>query len=132
MANTPNQKLKQLYLMKILLEQTDEEHPLSLKELIDQLGLYGIAAERKSLYADIERLQEYGINVESRKTNTVGYYVADRQFELAELKLMVDAVQSSHFNPAKKSAELIKKIAALGSVHQAKQLNRQDRTCRRA
>ena len=54
--------------MKILLEQTDEEHPLSIRELIDQLGLYGIAAERKSLYADIERLQEYGINVESRKT----------------------------------------------------------------
>jgi predicted DNA-binding transcriptional regulator YafY len=124
MPNAPNQKLKQLYLMKILLEQTDEEHPMSVKDLIGQLSLYGIAAERKSLYADIERLTDFGINVESQKTNTVGYYVTDRQFELAELKLMVDAVQSSRFISAKKSAGLIKKIAALGSVHQAKQLNR--------
>jgi predicted DNA-binding transcriptional regulator YafY len=110
--------------MKILTEQTDEEHPMSLKDLIDQLQLYGISAERKSLYSDIERLAEFGINVESRRTNTVGYYVANRQFELAELKLMVDAVQSSRFIPAKKSTELIEKIAALASVHQAKQLNR--------
>ena len=125
MANAPNQKLKQLYLMKILLEQTDDEHTMSVKDLIGQLNLYGISAERKTLYADIERLIEFGINVESRKTNTVGYFVGNRQFELAELKLMVDAVQSSHFISAKKSAGLIKKIAALGSVHQAKQLNRQ-------
>ena len=124
MPNAPNQKLKQLYLMKILLEQTDEEHPMSVKDLIGQLDLYGISAERKSLYADIERLTDYGINVVSQKTNTVGYFVGDRQFELAELKLMVDAVQSSRFISAKKSAGLIKKIAALGSVHQAKQLNR--------
>jgi predicted DNA-binding transcriptional regulator YafY len=110
--------------MKILLEQTDEEHPMSVKDLIGQLSLYGIAAERKSLYADIERLTDFGINVESQKTNTVGYFVGDRQFELAELKLMVDAVQSSRFISAKKSAGLIKKIAALGSVHHAKQLNR--------
>jgi len=124
MPNAPNQKLKQLYLMKILLEQTDEEHPMSVKDLIGQLDLYGITAERKSLYADIERLTDFGINVVSQKTNTVGYFVGDRQFELAELKLMVDAVQSSRFISAKKSAGLIKKIAALGSVHQAKQLNR--------
>ena len=125
MANTPNQKLKQLYLMKILMEQTDEDHPMTVKDLIDQLQLYGISAERKSLYSDIERLTEFGINVESQKTNTVKYFVGDRQFELAELKLMVDAVQAARIIPAKKSAELIKKIAALGSVHQAKQLNRQ-------
>ena len=125
MSNTPNQKLKQLYLMKILMEQTDVDHPMSVKDLIDQLRRYGVTAERKSLYSDIERLTDFGIDVESQKTSTVGYYVGDRQFELAELKLMVDAVQSSRFIPVKKSAELIKKIAALGSVHQAKQLNRQ-------
>jgi predicted DNA-binding transcriptional regulator YafY len=124
MANAPNQKLKQLYLMKILMEQTDEEHPMSVKDLIEQLRLYGIDAERKSLYADIERLTDFGINIITQRTNTVRYFVGDRQFELAELKLMVDAVQSSHFIPAKKSEGLIKKIAALGSVHQAKQLNR--------
>jgi len=125
MSNTPNQKLKQLYLMKILMEQTDEDHPMIVKDLIDQLQLYGITAERKSLYSDIERLTEFGINVESQKTNKVGYFVGDRQFELAELKLMVDAVQAARIIPVKKSAELIKKIAALGSLHQAKQLNRQ-------
>ena len=125
MSNTPNQKLKQLYLMKILMEQTDEDHPITVKDLIDQLQLYGITAERKSLYSDIERLIEFGINVESKKTNTVGYFVGDRQFELAELKLMVDAVQAARIIPAKKSMELIKKIAALGSVHQTKLLNRQ-------
>jgi len=124
MANTPNQKLKQLYLMKILMEQTDEDHPMSVKDLISELASYGIDAERKSLYSDINRLSEFGINVVSRKSNTVGYFVGERQFELAELKLMVDAVQSSHFISARKSASLIRKIAALGSVHQAKQLNR--------
>ena len=125
MANTPNQKLKQLYLMKILMEQSDEEHPMSVKDIIEHLRLYGIAAERKSLYTDIERLTDFGINVVSQRTNTVGYFVGDRQFELAELKLMVDAIQSSRFIPVKQSAALIKKIAALGSVHHAKQLKRQ-------
>ena len=125
MPNTPNQKRKQLYLMKILMEQTDEEHPMSVKDLIAQLQLYGITAERKSLYADIERLVGFGVNIESVKTSTVGYFVAHRQFELAELKLMVDAVQSCRFITAKKSAALIKKIAALGSVHHANQLRRQ-------
>ena len=124
MANAPNQKLKQLYLMKILMEQTDEEHPMSVKDLIEQLQLYDISAERKTLYADIERLTEFGINVVSQKTNTVKYFVGDRPFELAELKLMVDAIQSSRFITPRKSAGLIKKIAALGSIHQAKQLNR--------
>jgi len=124
MANAPNQKLKQLYLMKILMEQTDEEHPMSVKDLIGQLQLYDISAERKTLYADIERLTEFGINVVSQKTNTVKYFVGDRPFELAELKLMVDAIQSSRFITPRKSAGLIKKISALGSVHQAKQLNR--------
>jgi len=124
MSNTPNQKLKQLYLMKILLEQTDEEHPLTIKELIEQLELLGVTAERKSIYTDIERLEEIGVNVETKKTSTVGYYVSNRKFELAELKLLVDAVQSSRFISAKKSDELIKKIADLGSIHEAKQLNR--------
>ena len=124
MPNTPNQKLRQLYLMRILMEQTDEDHPMSVTDLIGQLELYGVTAERKSLYDDIERLKAFGINVETQKTKTVKYYVDRRQFELAELKLMVDAVQSSRIIPVKQSARLIKKIAALGSVHQAKQLNR--------
>ena len=71
MANAPNQKLKQLYLLKILMEQTDEEHPLTTNDLIDQLQRYGISTERKSLYADIDRLSEFGINVIKQKSNTV-------------------------------------------------------------
>ncbi|MDR0840075.1 MAG: WYL domain-containing protein [Christensenellaceae bacterium] len=110
--------------MKILLEQTDEEHPLSVRELTEQLGLYGVAAERKALYTDIERLRDFGVNVETRKSGTVGYFVAERDFELAELKLLVDAVQSSRLITEKKSAALIKKLAALTSVHQARHLNR--------
>jgi predicted DNA-binding transcriptional regulator YafY len=125
MANSPNQKLRQLYLMRILMELSDEEHPMTVKDLIGQLRLCGIEAERKSLYADVERLIQFGINVETVKTNTVGYFVAQRDFELAELKLLADAVQSSRFITVKKSEGLIRKIAALGSVHQAKQLNRQ-------
>ena len=97
---------------------------MSVTDLIGQLELYGVTAERKSLYDDIERLKAFGIDVETQKTKTVKYYVDRRQFELAELKLMVDAVQSSRIIPVKQSARLIKKIAALGSVHQAKQLNR--------
>ena len=124
MSNAPNQKLKQLYLLKILLEQTDEEHSMTVKEIIEHLQQYGITAERKSLYSDMERLENYGVSVVSQKSNTVGYYVENRQFELAELKLMVDAIQSSRFISAKKSADLIKKIAALGSIHQAKLLKR--------
>jgi len=111
--------------MKILLNCTDEEHPMTIKEIVNALKSYGIESERKSLYTDIERLVAFGINVESKKTKTVGYYVANRQFELAELKMLVDAVQSSRFISAKKSAELIKKISTLGSIHKAKQLNRQ-------
>ena len=124
MPGAPNQKLKQLFLMKILLEQTDEDHPLSAKDLLCHLRQYGIEAERKSIYSDIEQLVAFGIDVESKKTNTVGYFVANRQFELAELKMMVDAIQSSRFITTKKSEGLIKKITALGSVHQAKQLCR--------
>lgn len=118
-------KLKTLYLMKILLDRTDDDHSLTMPELISALGEYGIEAERKSLYADISALREYGIDIETRRGKSVGYYVANRLFELPELKLLVDAVQSSRFITTKKSNELIKKLSSLASGYEATQMRRQ-------
>ena len=125
MASSQNQKMKLLYLMKILLEETDENHPITVAGIITMLSEYNIKAERKSLYSDIEVLREFGIDIEMVKSKSVGYYVADRKFEIPELKLLVDAVCSSRFITAKKSNELIKKISTLASRHQAKTLKRQ-------
>ena len=125
MPKSPNQKLKLLYLMKILLEKTDEEHPMPLAELLEQLALFGVKAERKSIYDDMEALRLYGLDVELSSGRAKGYYIANRVFELPELKLLVDAVQSSRFNTHKKSNELIKKVESFASVHEAKTLQRQ-------
>jgi len=120
-----HQKLKLLYLMKILMEQTDEEHTLTVPQMIAELSKVGISAERKSIYDDLEYLQLFGIDICSTKTKTTNYFVASRDFELPELKLLVDSVQSSKFITHKKSLELISKIEKLTSRHNAKQLQRQ-------
>lgn len=126
MAKGNNQKLKLVYLMKILLEKTDEEHSLTMEEIIAALQTYGVSAERKSLYGDLEALRLYGLDIVGEQRSRTYYYrVINRQFELAELKLLVDAVQSSKFITAKKSHQLIKKIEALASAHEASQLQRQ-------
>ena len=125
MAKSANQKLKLLYLLKIFLEYSDEEHPLTIADLIEHLAGYDIPAERKSIYSDVELLREYGIDIETVKAKSFGYYVASRDFELPELKLLVDAVQSSKFITKKKSSELISKIEAFASRYQAKNLERQ-------
>ncbi|GBF10752.1 hypothetical protein [Tepidibacillus sp. HK-1] len=98
MAKSSNQKLKILYLMKMLLEKTDEKNTMTINDMIAELGRYGITAERKSIYDDIEALRHYGIDIATRKTKTTDYFVANRPFELPELKLLVDAVQCSKFN----------------------------------
>lgn len=120
-----NQRLKILYLYKILLERSDEEHIITMPEIIKQLELYGISAGRKALYDDIEALKTYGLDIISVRGDKSGYYVASRYFELPELKLLADAVTSSRFLTEKKSTELLKKIESLSSVYQAKQINRQ-------
>ncbi len=125
MAKSSNQKLKVLYLAKILLERTDEENALSLAEITEALSEYGVSAERKSLYDDFESLRVFGIDVEKKHGKTVEYYVANREFELPELKLLVDAVQASKFITHKKSTELIKKIEGFASIHEARKLHRQ-------
>lgn len=126
MAKSGNQKLKLLYLVKILTEQSDEEHCLSAQALIDALADYGISAERKSIYNDIAQLMDFGYDIVLVKARTGGgYYLAGRDFELAELKLLVETVQASRFLTVNKSRELISKIGKLASKHQAVQLQRQ-------
>lgn len=125
MAKTSNQKLKILYLMKIFLEKTDCEHSLTLAEITEELSAYGISAERKSLYDDIETLRAYGMDIETTRDSRVRYYVSSRLFELPELKLLVDAVQASKFITARKSGELIKKLESFSSTYEAMKLQRQ-------
>lgn len=122
---TAHQRLKILYLYKIFLEKTDEQHYITMPEIVQQLELYGIAAGRKALYEDIEALKTFGLDIVAIKGNVSGYYVASRDFELPELKLLADAVSSSRFLTEKKSTELLKKIESLSSVHEAKQIQRQ-------
>ena len=126
MAKASGQKLKLLYLIKILTEETDEAHVLSTQELTRRLEQQGIHSERKSIYDDISCLQQFGYDILQRQSRQGGgYYLASRDFELAELKLLVDAVQSSRFITPKKSRELIGKLEKLVSRHDAGKLRRQ-------
>lgn len=119
------QKLKLLYLLKILIENTDDEHSLTIAEIISRLAEQGISAERKSIYDDIDCLKLFGVDVCTEKGKSFGYYVGSRDFELPELKLLVDSVQSSKFITHKKSMELISKIEKLTSTYNARKLDRQ-------
>lgn len=125
MARSEKQKLKLLYIVQFLLERTDEEHAVTTQEIIAYLDANDISAERKSIYADIEQLIDFGMDIIKVKERPGGYYLASRQFELAELKLLVDAVQASKFITPKKSGELIGKLESLCSKAQARQLHRQ-------
>ena len=125
MAKKPNQKIKLLFLKRILLEKTDAEHALTLSEISAELGKYDISAERKSLYDDLEALKLYGLDIAVHRDRQVRYYVANRNFSPAELKLLVDAVQASKAITHRKSIELIRKLEALGSKHTASQLHEQ-------
>lgn len=126
MPKGTNQKLKLIYIIKYLLENTDENHKVTMADIIRYLESYDITAERKSIYTDLETLRDIGIDVLGEKVGrNFYYYIAGRDFEVAELKLLVDAIQSSKFITEKKSSELIKKLQGLVSVHEAKQLQRQ-------
>ena len=126
MARSSFQKLKILYVMEYLLRHSDENHPVSVAQLIAELGNHGISAERKSVYDDIESLRDYGLDIiQTGAGKSSGYYVASREFELPELKLLVDSVQSSKFITYKKTLSLIQKIESLASVYEAQLLRRQ-------
>lgn len=126
MPKNEKQKVKLLALSRILLAYTDEEHGLTLSEIREKLEAEGIRAERKSLYDDMEALSDYGLTVEKEKVgaHTV-YRLVERQFELPELKLLADAVNSAKFLSEKKSRQLIDKLASLTSVYEAGSLRRE-------
>lgn len=126
MSRGTNQKLKLYYLRQIMLQKTDAEHAITLAEIKDELEKYEVTAERKSLYSDLNDLEKLGVEVEGKQQNNNYYYhVKKREFELAELKLLVDAIQSSKFITEKQSRDLIKKIEGFASEHEAKKLQRQ-------
>ncbi len=129
MSKTETQKLKTYHLYKIMLEKTDDEHSLTMDEIIKELEKRGVTAERKSIYRDFAVMNdEMDTEIIGEKIGKNFYYhISNKTFELAELKLLVDSVQSSKFITERKSANLIKKITSLGSIYEAGQLKRQVR-----
>lgn len=126
MAKGTNQKQKLLYLAEIFKRETDENHGLSAKEISARLAVYDISEDRKTLYNDIEILNNFGMEIIHETIGHNHYYkLINREFQLAELKLLVDSVQSSKYITEKKSRELIRKLGTLTSRHEAAQLNRQ-------
>ncbi len=126
MAQSENQRLKLLFLLKIFSEETDDNHGLNLKEITAKLNAYDITADRKTLYSDFENLRHFGVDIIADQVGRDTYYhIGTRMFELPELKLLVDSVQSAKFLSPRKSNDLIKKIESLGSKFDAKHLQRQ-------
>ncbi len=126
MPKGTKQKFKLYYLARIMMEKTDDEHMITMPEIKQELEAYGVTADRKSLYDDLESLSVLGIDVIGEKVGRNFYYhVGQKQFEIAELKLLVDAIQSSKFITEKKSNELIKKLTGMASDYEATQLKRQ-------
>lgn len=124
MAKSYDQKVKLLYLMDVFLKKTDSLHPMSAADLIAYLAEYGITVERKTIYGDIEVLKSFGMDIQNRRRQPSGYYLASRDFEPGELKMLMDAVQSSKFITQKRSRELIRKLAGLTSIYEAKNLEK--------
>lgn len=126
MAKNPRQKQKLLYIMKFFMEKTDDDYGVTVADIIDYLESYDIAAERKSIYSDIECLRDFGFDIIKTKVGKISLFsLVSRDFTLEEIKLLIDAVQSSKFITLKKSRELIHKIERLTSENQAKELHRQ-------
>ena len=125
MPKSPNQKLKLLVLLRYLMRNSEEAHPVTVQDMIEELARQDISAERKTIYDDIESLRRFGVDIVQRKDKSTGYYVAARDFELPELKLLVDSIQSSKFITQRKTLSLIKKLENLASVYDAQLLERQ-------
>ena len=125
MAKSENQKQKLLYIVKYLMEHTDEHHAVSTPQLIEYLSTKGIKAERKSIYNDIDTLNDFGFDIIRSEQHRNGYMLVSREFELAEVKLLVDLVQSSRFITEKKSGELIGKLETLISKYEAQGMHRE-------
>lgn len=126
MPKGTNQKFKLYRLAQIMLEKTDEEHFITMPEILAALGEYDITADRKSIYTDLKDLEKLGIEVEGEPVgNRYHYHVINRPFELPELKLLVDAIQSSKFITERKTTALIRKLEKLVSKYEAMKLQRQ-------
>ena len=125
MPKSDNQKIKILYILDYLERYSREDHPIKTAELISMLDReHRISCDRKTVYSDIAALQDYGVDIVSSSGKNGGYYIASRNFELPELKLLIDAVQSSRYLTEKKSRELIEKLCNQCSIHDARLMRR--------
>ena len=124
MAGNSNQKLKLLRVWDILRDHSDEDHPISAAKICEYLSLYGIEAERKSIYSDIEILIDYGLDIINTRTPSAGYFLAERDFEIPEIQLMADAVQAANFITPKKTKQLLKKLESKLSREQSRDIQR--------
>lgn len=121
-----NQKLKLYRLAQIMLENTDDSHYMTMPDIMKALEAYDITADRRTIYTDLRDLEKLGIEIEGEAVgNKYRYHVIDRPFELPELKLLVDAIQSSKFITERKSNALIRKLEKLVSKYEAMKLQRQ-------
>ena len=125
MPKSDNQKLKIFYILDYLEENSHRDHPVRASELISMLDRqHNISCDRKTVYSDIAALQQYGVDIVSLPGKNGGYYIASRNFELPELKLLIDAVQSSRYLTEKKSRELIEKLCSQCNEQDAKLMRR--------
>lgn len=124
MPKSANQKQKLLYIRKYLRENTNQDNPVKTEKLIAYLESNGISAERKTIYDDIDQLTQFENNIDKTRGKNGGYYCYDTGFEISELKLLVDSIQSSKFVSEKQSLNLIKKLEGLTNIYDAKQLHR--------
>lgn len=124
MAGNSNQKIKLLRVWDILKDHSDEDHPISAAQICTHLESYGISAERKSIYNDIEILQDYGLDIVNTRDPRPGYFLAERDFEIPEIQLMADAVQAANFITPKKTRQLLKKLESKLSREQSKDIHR--------
>lgn len=125
MPKSENQKQKLLYLLKFFYEETDEEHTLTVNQMIDKLEQNGISAARRSIYDDIRTLQDFGVDIVMRKSKTCEYFLGSRLFETPELKILIDSIQSSRFITKKKSESIIKRLKQLASKPQSRKFSGQ-------
>ena len=124
MANTNKQKLKLLYLIRILERETDPEHGLSMPEILERLEAEGVTAERKSVYRDIDALREVGIDIRKLPTRPVRYALVRSDLQLDDIMMLIDIVQSSRFITERKSNQLVKSLKALVSERERKLLDK--------
>ena len=124
MPKSYDQKLKILYILDYLQKNSHEDHPVRAAELIDMLKKKEISCDRKTVYSDIAALQQYGVDIITVPGKNGGYYIASRSFQLPELKLLIDAVQSSRYLTEAKSRQLIEKLCDQVGEHEAGLLKR--------